>query len=470
MSTSYPHDIAAERALLGCMLIAPDQRIKAVAALLRDVDFYLEKHRKIFGRILALYETHGVLDLVTVASSFRSDETLEEVGGLAYLSSLTDAPALSDNYPQYALIISEKARRRRLALAAEQAREAALDTTLSASEVEAAQAGVAAVSVRSSADEIIWSGDFARAGWGTIDEEEKARSGQIIIPTGFADLDHALGGGVRTTDLTLVAARPSMGKTAFALNMLTNAGRAGERGAFLSYEMTVADVSRRCIQMLAQEEPQEVADRMTRAAAMGAVDAAAEQAWVRLVNGATELSQLPVGCYDRRTQTIEEAVALMQQTTERTGCRLYFLDYLQQMRFTNPGGNPTSELGHIAKTAKAAAKDLNVAVVLLCQLNRKLEDREDKRPMMSDLRGSGEIEEAVDDVLFLYREIYYALKKRNAQLPAHAPRLEESDLPDLHRLAEVIIAKRRCGPGAGKTIPLRFHREHQLFASASFRR
>jgi replicative DNA helicase len=285
------------------------------------------------------------------------------------------------------------------------------------------------------------------------------------------DLDHALGGGLWTGNLTIVAARPSMGKTAFALNILANVGRAGWSGVFASYEMSADQIARRLIQIVSRADPQEIVDAY--AAAPESTEAV--EGWQRLVKGTETLMGLPVGVYDGKRQTIEEVAAMMSRAKRDKGARLLILDYQQQMAHSplGRGVSKSDHLGHIAREAKALAKDLDVHVILLSQVNRGLESRQDKRPLLSDLRGSGETEEAADNVLTLYRHVYYEITKRNAARASGADPIDEDheSLSGLRRRAEIGIVKRRAGVGAGKIVPVRWFREFQRFedAAASWR-
>ncbi len=418
MKESLPQNIDAECGLLGSLLIDPEA-ISDVADWLQASDFYRESHQLIYAAILTLYENRQPADFITLCDLLRQREQLETVGGESSLVSLLGGVPTSGNLSTYARIVVQKAGYRRLlhvagqiaALAYEEVEDAQeqAEQLLFALQRQDRQAFVSLAHVLAACMEDLEA----------LQNQEKHLLG---IPTGFCYVDAALGGGLQRSDLIILAARPGNGKTSLALNIAAHAAlHAGKRVAFLSLEMSAKQLGLRLIAMQAKQDQ--------RRLRLGLIDD-----WDQVVAASDTLSEGVIWIDDTSELTHTALRSKIRRLQTLHGVDLVIVDYLQLMRAMQPDGKRfqirEQEIAEISRSLKAVAKELQVPVLALAQLNRALEARQNKRPMLSDLRESGALENDADVVLFIYREDLY----------------QEPTDPATKNAADIIIAKHRNGP------------------------
>ena len=412
-----PSDIEAEQAVLGSMLTDKDATIAAIEVLKED-DFYREDNKLIYRAILNLYNRAEPVDIITLKSELTSMGKFDAVGGLEYLADLPEKVPTTANVERYIKIVEEKAILRNLIKTANEIINLGYDPT---EEVE---------NIMDSAEKKIF--DIMQSknqkGYSPIKDvlvdtfsqlEMLYNQKQHItgVPTGFADLDYKTA-GLHGSDLILLAARPAMGKTAFALNIATNAAvRAKVPVAIFSLEMSKEQLVNRVLCGEAMVDSNKVRT--------GKLD---EQDWAKLASALGPLSESEIYIDDTPGISVMEIRAKCRKLKLEKNIGLVVIDYLQLIQGSNKrGGSREQEISEISRSLKILAKEINVPVIALSQLSRAPEQRPDHRPMLSDLRESGAIEQDADIVMFLYRDDYYN---------------EDSDKKNI---AEVILAKHRAG-------------------------
>jgi replicative DNA helicase len=433
-----PQNIEAEQAVLGAMLIKKEA-IAEVSQILIAADFYRESHRVIFEAMMTLFNKNEAVDLITVTEQLRKNEQLEKVGGIAAVTSLANAVPTAANVEYHARIVSEKAQFRNLINAATEIAGAAYEDAGDVSEVmDKAEKRILEVAAHQNSGTFVPIGEILMNTFTKIEQLYESKGGLTGIPSGFKDLDK-LTSGLQPSDLILVAARPSMGKTAFTLNIATYvAAHEKEPVAFFSLEMSKEQLVQR---MLCSEGG--IDSQRLR---IGELE---DQDWTHLINAANRLNEAPIFIDDTAGITIMELRSKARRLKAEHGLKLIIIDYLQLMqgRPGKNGDNRQQEISEISRSLKALARELNVPVIALSQLSRSVESRQVKRPMLSDLRESGSLEQDADIVMFLYREDYYD------------PDTENKNITD------IIIAKHRNGPV--DTIQLFFHKQFTKFADLS---
>ena len=421
-----PHSVEAEQSLLGGLLL-DNQAWEKIADLVAIDDFYRDDHRRIFRHIGKLIESNRPADVVTVLESIETSEDKDKTGGMAYLGSLSQNTPSALNIKRYAELVRERAVQRKLAQVATEIAETALSPSgKDAKEMlDEAETRILAIGE---------SGSRNRTGFEEI-QPVLARVMERIdflyhrdnpsdvtgVSTGFVDLD-AKTAGLQAGDLIIVAGRPSMGKTAFALNMAENV--AVENGlpvAVFSMEMGGTQLAMRMLGSISRVDQHRMrTGRLT------------DEEWGKLSSAMGKLHDAPIFIDETAALNTLELRSRARRLRRQCGeLGLIVVDYLQLMSGTGGSSNENraTEISEISRGLKALAKELNVPVVALSQLNRALEQRNDKRPMMSDLRESGAIEQDADVILFIYRdEVYFP------------------DKPESRGVAEVIIGKQRNGP------------------------
>ena len=412
-----PSDIEAEQAVLGSMLTDKDATIAAIEVLKED-DFYREDNKLIYRAILNLYNRAEPVDIITLKSELTSMGKFDAVGGLEYLADLPEKVPTTANVERYIKIVEEKAILRNLIKTANEIISLGYDPT---EEVE---------NIMDSAEKKIF--DIMQSknqkGYSPIKDVLVDTFSQLEVlynqkqhitgvPTGFADLDYKTA-GLHGSDLILLAARPAMGKTAFALNIATNAAvRAKVPVAIFSLEMSKEQLVNRVLCGEAMVDSNKVRT--------GKLD---EQDWAKLASALGPLSESEIYIDDTPGISVMEIRAKCRKLKLEKNIGLVVIDYLQLIQGSNKrGGSREQEISEISRSLKILAKEINVPVIALSQLSRAPEQRPDYRPMLSDLRESGAIEQDADIVMFLYRDDYYN---------------EDSDKKNI---AEVILAKHRAG-------------------------
>ncbi|MBX5492135.1 MAG: replicative DNA helicase [Chloroflexi bacterium] len=411
-----PHNTDAEEALLGSLLIDRDA-IAPIAAFLRPDDFYRERHAVIYAAMLALHQRGEPVDIVTLSDELRRTERYDAAGGLAYLSSLLTVVPTSLHAERYARIVERAALRRRLIRAAGQIAALGYNEGLDTDAVlEQAERALFGVTERRTNRDFRKLADVLREYWeqlllaADVDRLERG------IPTDFKDLDRLLG-GLQRSDLIIVAARPSMGKSSFALCLARNAAvRFGAKVAFFSLEMSMVQLAQR---LLFSESG--VDSSRLRQANLGQAERR------KLAEALSVLAAAPIYLDDTPNIPLSELRAKARRLHHDITLDMIVVDYLQLIQGSGRE-NRVNEIGEISRSLKALARDLNVPVVALSQLSRAVESRSPHIPMLSDLRESGSIEQDADVVMFIYREEVYDKDTENKGI------------------AEIHVAKHRNGP------------------------
>ena len=438
MDRMPPASVEAEQAVLGAMLLKPDAVTTAAEELTAD-DFYRETHRLIFEAMMELKERTEPVDLVTLTEQLKKADKLAKIGGIPALSLIANSVPTAANVHYHARIVHEKAQLRSLINAATEIAGAAYE---SADEVEdimdSAEKRILSVASGKRSKDFVPLQDILLDTLEQIDLRYNNKGSITGLPTGFTELDH-LTAGLQKSDLILVAARPSMGKTAFTLNIAAHVVlRAKEPVAFFSLEMSKEQL----VQRLLCSEGRIDSQRLR----VGELE---EKEWGDLIDTANRLSAAPLYIDDTPSITVMELRSKARRLKAEHGLSLIVIDYLQLMqgRASKSGDNRQQEISEISRSLKALARELNVPVIALSQLSRSVESRQIKRPMLSDLRESGSLEQDADIVMFLYREDYYDPETENKNI------------------TEVIIAKHRNGPV--DTVDLTFLKQFTKFGNLS---
>ena len=414
-----PQDLAAEQGVLAGILAHGEDVLAGVAASLNPDDFYDRRHRLIFEAMLSLYNQARPVDEITVTSRLNDQGQLEVVGGPGFLAELSDMVLAQAHADHYAQMVREKAQLRAFITAARRAVEDAHanqgDPEMALEEAE--RAIFAATQDRHS-QSFAPMGQVINSAVGIIEKRFKNKGMVAGVTTGFTRLDE-LTTGLQPGDLIIIAGRPSMGKTAFALNMACNAALGGGvTVAVFSLEMSKEQLGLRLLSSEAR----------VSASAMRSGFLSAERHWPRIVEASNKLSDAPMYIDDTPALSVLELRAKARRLKVEKGLGLIVVDYLQLMRGRRESfDSREQEISDISRSLKALAKELSLPVVALSQLNRKVEDRPNKRPMLADLRESGAIEQDADVIAFIYRERMY---NREAE----------------ENTAEIIIGKQRNGP------------------------
>ena len=434
---ALPHNLEAERCVLGSILIN-NSAFNVAAEFVKADDFYRDAHRRVFDRIAGLSERGQAIDLVTLREELDRAGDLERVGGPAYISALADGVPRSTNVVHYAQIVKEKATLRNLIHSANKIVSSAYDADDDADEVlDQAQQEIFAIAEDRIHRGFVSMKQLVKDGFETLERLREQEGAATGVPTGFEYIDE-MTGGLQPADLVIVAARPSMGKTAFALDIGLHVGKKGERtvGIF-SLEMAKEQLF---LRMLTSEAKVD-AHRLRSGAPL------ADAEYGRLSTAMGRLEGARVFVDDTPAIGMLQMRAKSRLLKETHGLDLVIVDYIQLMQGRGRFENRTQELASISRSLKGLAKELNVPVVALSQLSRAPESRADRRPQLSDLRESGALEQDADVVMFIFREEMYDEKPENSGL------------------AEVIIGKQRNGPTG--TVKLAFLKQYTQFANRS---
>ncbi len=429
---SAPWSAEAEQAVLGAMLLDQDAALRA-AELVDDSMFYREGHRRIFRAMVALVERRVVIDHITLRDEMLRRGELEAAGGLDYLAELVDSVPTAANLEFHARIVRDKAILRRLIETSTGIITEAYDGHSTATELlDVAESRIFKIS-QQRGDE-----GFTRIKemlWPTMERiETLQRSGKAItgVPSGFIDLD-SLTSGFQASELVVVAARPSMGKTAFCLNIAANAAAEGQGVAIFSLEMSKEALVQRMLTATARVDSHRVRQGTLR-----------DSDFTQLARAAGLLQTYQVWIDDTPSITLLEMRSKARRLKIDSDLKLVIVDYLQLMRSPEYSENRVQEISDISRSLKALARELEIPVIALSQLSRASEQRGgERKPILSDLRESGAIEQDADIIMFIYRDEYY-----------HKDSADKG-------LAEVIIAKQRNGPTGA--VKLKFFGEYTRF-------
>jgi len=431
--------VEAEEALLGSLLIDPDAILR-VAVILKTEDFYREKNGWIYETALALHERREPIDFLTICDELERRGQLDEVGGPAFITALINAVPSSIHAEYYARIVERAATRRRLIDAAGKIAALGYEEAEDVDEVvDRAEQVLFGVSERRVARELVPIKQVLSEYYDRIEQLTRQQGDIIGIPTGFADIDKLLG-GLQRSDMIILAARPSVGKSSLALSIARNAAkRYNRRVALFTLEMSGEQI----VQRLISAETGIDAQRLRR----GQI---AEHEWERFMRATNDLAETFFFIDDTPGISALELRSKARRLHAEVGIDLIVVDYLQLMRGEYGSENRVQEISSISRALKALARELNVPVLALSQLSRGVESRTDKRPILSDLRESGALEQDADVVMFIYRDEMY------------------NENTEKQNIADVIVAKHRNGPT--DTIQLYFKRELAQFLDAEVRR
>lgn len=432
---SFPKSIEAEQAVLGAVFLKPTL-LPEINEILASVDFYRPEHGVLYGHLQKMSTAGEAIDLVTVTESMRSRDLLDKVGGLGFLTAINQSVPTAANARHYVDIVLEKSRRRQIIDAGTAIVNAAYDESIEIEDVlDQSENTILAVTNKEWGKQGSSMTDILLNTFSRIDALCKNKGGITGIPTGFVDFDR-LTAGLHPSDFIIIAARPSMGKTAFALNIAAHVALHQDKHvALFSLEMSDEQITERIL------------------CAEGAVDSQKlrvgelnKDDWDRMLCTAEMLGGENLQVDDTPEIT---AAALRQKARKiksQHGLDLIIIDYLQLMEGSKgKTENRQQEIAEISRSLKALARELNVPVIALSQLSRAVETRQDKRPMLSDLRESGSLEQDADIVAFLYRDDYYNPDSQNKNI------------------TDLIIAKHRNGPI--DTIRLFFHKQFTKFSN-----
>ena len=431
---SLPYNLEAERCVLGAILIHNDT-FNQVAALIDSGDFFRDAHRRVFDKMVDLNERSEAIDLVTLKEELGRSGDLDVVGGPAYIAGLVDGVPRSTHVEYYAGIVKEKSTLRHLISSANRI----LETAYSAEEESEVILDQAEQAIFSIADNKIHAGfvplrEIVQDSFADIEKLQEGKGLVTGVPTGFVDID-SLTSGFQPSDLIIVAGRPSMGKTAFVLNIAQHLGvKTDMTIGFFSLEMSKDQLFLRMLTTEAQVDSQKFRGGFL-----------SKRDYGQLSEALNRLSEANVFVDDTASIGVLEMRAKARRLLSEHGLHLIVIDYLQLMQGRGRFENRTLELASISRSLKGLAKELNVPVVALSQLSRAPEGRSNRRPQLSDLRESGALEQDADVVMFIYREEHY------------------DPQPENENLAEVIIGKQRNGPTG--VVKLAFLKQCTRFAN-----
>ena len=429
-----PQVLNAERSVLGAMMLEVGAVSDAIGALKAD-HFYRPAHAKVFEAMRALYDRSEPIDEITLQARLKENGSLEEVGGVSFLASLSDGVPSAANIAHYAKIVRERALIRRLIATTSSIATKGYEGTTDIEQL-LDDAEVSIFEITSDRDQRSFSSmnELVKEAFKAIEKRFEEKSSITGVPTGFSEFDK-MTAGLQPSDLIIVAGRPSMGKTALALNMAQSAAvEQGKSVAVFSLEMAKQQLVMRMLCSQARIDSSRMRGGFLK-----------DSDWPKLAKAAGQLSQAPIYIDDTGAISILEMRAKCRRLQADKGLDLIMVDYLQLMRGSSSSdGSREREISEISRGLKALARELSVPVIALSQWTRSLEQRQDKRPMLSDLRESGAIEQDADVITFVYRDEYYN------------PESEDKGL------AEIIIGKQRNG--ATGTVKLTFLKQFTLFA------
>ncbi|MCP4683530.1 MAG: replicative DNA helicase [Desulfobacterales bacterium] len=431
-----PQSIDAEESIL-CAILIDNSTLFDIVEILTPEDFYRSAHQKIFAGITELFAKSEPVDLVTLANHLKGNGHLEEVGGAPYLANLTDTVPMAVNAQHYAKIIRDKSSLRRLIEKANIIVNRCFEEKRNVDEViNYAEKSIFEISENKINKAFHAISDLVNKNIDTLEERQGNDSMLTGVPTGYPRLDQ-LTSGFQKSDLIILAARPAMGKTSFALNIARNAAvESNVPVALFSLEMSKEQLSMRLLTSEARIDSSRL-----RGGFFSSDD------WERLTNAAGVLEQAPIYIDDSADVSPMDIRAKARRLKADKGLGLVIIDYLQLMRGSTSSERRDLEISEISRSLKILAKEMSVPVIALSQLNRMLEQRSDKRPMLSDLRESGALEQDADVVTFIYRDEVYN---------------QEQDNPNKGK-AEIIIGKQRNGPVG--TVHLAFLNSYTRFES-----
>ena len=428
-----PQNVEAEQAVLGSLLIDREAIVR-VASFLRAEDFYRESHAQIYQAIVDLFEQREPADFVTLCDTLERRNLLDAVGGPAYVTSLINAVPTSIHVEHYGRIVELAALRRRLIDVAGQIARLAYEEDRDVEEViDRAEALLFQVTERRESKDLVQLRQLLNEYYDRIEYLQQHREELVGLPAGFIDLDRLLG-GLQRSELVIIAGRPGMGKTSLGLSIAQNAALKHKAVvAFFTLEMSGEQLVQR---MIASETS--IDSRRLMVADIHELE------WERFLKASGDLSETLIFVDDTPSPTPLEIRSKCRRLAAEYDLDLVVIDYLQLMAGGVRSENRQQEISYISRSLKGLARELRVPVVALSQLSRAVESRQDKRPILSDLRESGSIEQDADVVMFIYRDELY------------------HELSDRRNIADIIVAKHRNGPTG--QVSLRFSKEQTRFS------
>ncbi len=428
-----PQQLEAEQSLLGGIIL-DSSGLPSALEILKGDEFYKDSHRLIFRAIQDLFEKNEPVDIITLTDILAERNQLEAAGGASYLASLTDHMGSSANVGAYAKIISEKAVLRRLIQSANEIMSLSYGAGKSAEEVlDSAEASIFAIAERRTHNSYYPLKEVIKKNIEAIERFQEYRDAVTGVPSGYKDLDR-LTAGFQKSDLIIIAARPSMGKTALALNIARNASvDAGIPVGLFSLEMSKEQLAMRLLCAEARVDSHKIRTGFL-----------SQQECSKMLHAAGSFMDVPIYIDDTPAISPIELRAKARRMMADRGLGMVIVDYLQLMRGRESVERREQEISEISRSLKGLAKELDIPVIALSQLNRKVEERHDKRPQLSDLRESGAIEQDADLIAFIYRDEVY-----------------NRDSTD-RGVAEILIGKQRNGP-SGETVRLAYINTYTRF-------
>jgi replicative DNA helicase len=433
-----PQNMEAEQSVLGSILLK-DKSLSTVLEILGPSDFYRNCHKLIFEAMIELFEKNEPQDLITLTNLLKDKNQLDEIGGPSYLASLTSIVPVSVNIGSYARIIRQKSILRNLIQVNTEIATRCYDEqgdidTL----VDEAEQAIFQIAGRRSGQNFVSLKNIIPSAFETVEKLFKRQELITGVPTGYYEIDK-MTAGLQPSDLIILAGRPSMGKTALAMNIAQYAALVEKIGVgIFSLEMSKEQLAMRLLSSVGKIDSHRI-----RTGKLHADD------WPKLTRAVGQLSDAPIYIDDTPAITILEMRAKIRRLASQYDIGMILVDYLQLMRGRGPIENRTQEISEISRSLKALAKEHKVPILALSQLNRGLESRTDKRPMMSDLRESGAIEQDADVICFIYRDEVYNKSEDNPEKGT----------------AEIIIGKQRNGPTG--SVKLTFLKEFTMFENMS---
>lgn len=432
MNHPLPVNLEAEQSLLGILLLGEEEAWDEVAVMLTEDDFFQPAHKKIFHHIKELYKTGQPSDVVTLANALKKSSSLETVGGTAYLSDLIHQLPSTANITAYAQIIKDKSLLRKVINKSKDFIDKAQKEDFTKVEhfLDLIESEIFNLGVNRGLSDLIPVNELVDTGLKKLENLYHKKISITGVPSGFHDLDD-LTSGFQPSELIILAARPSMGKTALSLNIALHNALNKKKVAFFSLEMAREQVLMRLLSSLSKINLSRLINGQV-----------GDHSWSQLIAAAAKLSETKLFIDDSSPLSPYEIRAKARRMKAREGLDLLIVDYLQLMQLTEPGETREREVSEISRLLKAFSKELAIPIIALSQLNRGVESRSNRRPILSDLRESGAIEQDADVIAMLYREDYY----------------EENDTTGE---AEVIVNKHRNGPTG--TVKLRWIPEYGSF-------
>ena len=437
---TIPYSLEAEQSLLGNILVFKNTIRECIEADVTSDDFYLDKHRRIYNICSSMFENRETIDTISLGNKLRDYNYLDTIGGLDYLLSLTDSTIDRTNTKEYIRIIKNKSLARRIIKAGEEIAsdgydgQASIDTVL-----ENAEKKILDITRSRTDSEFKPGSEVFEAAVKKIEAIEKAGSTITGVKTRFSQLD-SMTAGLQKSDMIILAARPSMGKSALALNIALNSAMVSSGAcAIFSLEMPCEQLANRMLSAKAKVDGQKIRKGQLN-----------EAEWIKIKEAEQELKRQKIFFDDTPDIKISDMNAKCRKLKEDYGLYLIIIDYIQLIQSNTKSESRQQEVSDISRKIKAMARELDVPIIALSQLSRSVESRNDKRPMLSDLRESGAIEQDADMVMFIYREDYYK---------------KDEERNEKREDVELIVAKHRNGPIG--TVKLAFEKDINAFYSIS---